>query len=157
MNITAYDLAQRFIGIKEVAGTVANPQIMAMLKLDASWPEDDSVPWCSAFVSYICWLLRLPRSKSLRARSWLSVGEPINELSAVAGYDIVVLRRGKDSPGPEVIDAPGHVGFFSYIAHEHGKSSVYILGGNQSDSVSLGIYDAKSIIGVRRLYKDNKA
>jgi len=64
-----YELAQRFVGLKEVSGNMANPQIMAMLQLDADWPRDDSVPWCSAFVNYIAWLMRLPRSKSLRARS----------------------------------------------------------------------------------------
>jgi hypothetical protein len=47
MNITAFDLAQRFVGIKEIAGSVSNPQILAMLKLDDDWPKDDSVPWCS--------------------------------------------------------------------------------------------------------------
>ena len=76
MDITAYDLASRFIGIKEVRGSVSNPQILSMLRLDSSWPKGDEVPWCSAFVNYPAWLLRLPRSKSLRARSWLEVGTP---------------------------------------------------------------------------------
>ena len=39
-NSHAFDLAQRFVGIQEVGGQVDNPQIMAMLKLDNSWPED---------------------------------------------------------------------------------------------------------------------
>jgi uncharacterized protein (TIGR02594 family) len=121
IGITAFDLAQRFIGVKEIAGTASNPQVLAMLQLDASWPKGDDVPWCSAFANYIAWLLRLPRSKSLMARSWLQVGTPIKIEEADAGNDIVILKRGGgDQPGPEVISAPGHVGFFAGIEHDRG-------------------------------------
>ncbi|MFW9872688.1 MAG: hypothetical protein ACFFG0_06255 [Candidatus Thorarchaeota archaeon] len=34
MEITAFRLAQRFIGVKEIVGEMNNPQIMAMLKLE---------------------------------------------------------------------------------------------------------------------------
>ena len=92
IEISAYEIAQRFVGIEEVPGSTANPQILAMLKLDQQWPEDDSVPWCSGFVNYITWRLRLPRSKSLRARSWLTIGEVIRLEEAQAGFDVVILR-----------------------------------------------------------------
>jgi len=147
MNITAFDIAQRFVGLKEVGGSVDNPQIMAMLNLDMSWPENDEVPWCSAFANYVCWLLRLPRSKDLRARSWLTVGKGIHLDQAEPG-DIVILKRGKgDQPGPEVIDAPGHVGFYA------GRFGDYIevLGGNQSDTVKVSRYPVSNLLGVREL------
>ena len=51
--MTPFDMAQRFAGIKEVGGSVDNPQIMAMLKLDNSWPENDEVAWWSAFANSI--------------------------------------------------------------------------------------------------------
>src|SRR5690349_11439842 len=114
IEITPFALAQRFIGTKEVGGAVNNPLIMAMLQLDATWPANDEVAWCSAFVNWIMWILRQPRSKALNARSWLLVGEAINDGYAEVGCDIVVLKRGgPDQPGPEVIDAQGHVGFFA--------------------------------------------
>lgn len=145
--MNAFDIAQRFVGIKEVGGSVDNPQIMAMLKLDNDWPEADEVPWCSAFVNYICWLLRLPRSKSLRARSWLQVGRGIQLDEAVAG-DVVVLTRGSgDQPGPEVIEAPGHVGFYAGRFGEF----IEVLGGNQSDTVKVSRYPKSRLLGVRRL------
>ena len=147
MIITAFDIAQRFVGIKEVGGSVDNPQIMAMLNLDMSWPQNDEVPWCSAFANYVCWLLRLPRSKDLRARSWLTVGKGIHLDQAEPG-DIVILKRGKgDQPGPEVIDAPGHVGFYA------GRFGDYIevLGGNQSDTVKVSRYPVSNLLGVREL------
>ncbi len=137
MDITAYTLAQRFVGIKEVPGAASNPQVLAMLRLDGSWPQGDDVPWCSAFVNYIAWLLRLPRSKNLAARSWLNVGTPTNILDAVPGFDVVVLSRG----------AGGHVGFF---AGRDGQF-VQMLGGNQGDAVSVEPFPTSRILGVRRL------
>ena len=149
IEITAYDLAQRFVGMTEVAGKVSNPQILAMLQLDQAWPEGDEVPWCSAFVNYITWLLRLPRSKSLGARSWLQVGIPINLEDAELGFDVVILKRGgENQPGPDVINAPGHVGFF--VGGD--KDIVLILGGNQSDSVNVSRFFVQNILGIRRLY-----
>ena len=146
--VSAYELAQRFVGIKEVPGSTANPQILAMLKLDMNRPEDDSVPWCSGFVNYIAWLLRLPRSKSLRARSWLTIGEVIDLEEAEPGFDLAVFKRGGgNQPGPEIIDAPGHVGFYAGIENK----KVLVLGGNQGDSVSISSYPKSRLLGVRRL------
>ena len=150
MNFTkehAFDLAQRYVGIEEVGGSLDNPAILAMLRLDNKWPEGDEVPWCSAFTNHICWLARLPRSKDLRARSWLTVGKGINLDNAEPG-DIIVLKRGRgEQPGPEVLDAPGHVGFYAGRFGEF----IEILGGNQSDTVKVSRYPTKRLLGVRRL------
>ena len=149
IEITAFELAQRFIGIKEIPGTSSNPAILAMLKLDDPWPGGDDVAWCSAFVNYICWLLRLPRSKSLMARSWLNVGRTIQIEDARVGFDIVILMRGGgNQPGPDVINAPGHVGFFAGMGVEH----VLLLAGNQSDAVNISRFPLSQILGIRRLY-----
>jgi uncharacterized protein (TIGR02594 family) len=145
--MTPYQIAERFVGTKEVAGEEHNEIIMAMLKMDSDWPGDDSVPWCSAFVNYIAWLCRLPRSKSLMARSWLSIGIPITIDDARADSDIVILARGTgNQPGPENTTAPGHVGFFS--ARQEG---IWVLGGNQKDRVCLSKYKGLRVLGVRRL------
>lgn len=140
MKITAYKIAQRFIGMKEVSGTVDNPQILAMLKLDADWPEHDEVPWCSAFVNYVAWILSLPRSKSLMARSWETVGIPIPWAVARPAWDVVILSR---SGNPEL----GHVGFYANII----RNEVYVLGGNQDNAVSVESYSADRIVDIRRL------
>jgi len=140
-------LAQRFVGSKEVPGAMSNPIILAMLKLDLEFPEDDSVPWCSAFVNWICWLVRFPRSKSLRARSWLNVGRGI-ELGRARPGDVVVFQRGSGpQPGADVIKAPGHVGFYVGMFGEF----IEVLGGNQSDSVKVSRYHVGRLLSVRRL------
>lgn len=135
--MTAFDLAQRFVGIRETAGASSTPLVLAMLRLDNAWPEGDETPWCSAFANWVAWLLRLPRSKSLAARSWLAVGRPIPLEEAQAGFDVVVLERG----------AGGHVGFYA----GHDAATVSVLGGNQGDAVSVASFPRARVLGVRRL------
>lgn len=148
LELTPYDLAQRFVGISEVSGPTSNPHVLAMLRLDQEWPEGDHVPWCSGFMNYIVWLLRLPRSKSLRARSWLLVGKSVSLEEAEIGFDVVILKRGSgNQPGPDVIEAPGHVGFF---AGREG-TRILVLGGNQADSVNVSRYPSGRVLGIRRL------
>ena len=148
IHLTTFDLASRYIGVKEVGGTVDNPLILAMLKLDMAWPDHDEVPWCSGFMNWIAWNLRLPRSKSLLARSWLTVGRPIELSEAKQANDVVILKRGgSNQPGPDNHTAPGHVGLFGGLEGTY----VHVLGGNQSDTVSIARYKASRVLGVRRL------
>ena len=145
---TPLSMAARFIGTRERPGSAHNPAIVAMLQLDASWVQDDETPWCSAFVNYIAWLLRLPRSNSLAARSWLRVGVGVPPALAEPGFHVVVLKRGTGAqPGPEVLQAPGHVGFF--LGYEGEK--VILIGGNQGNSVSRGAYSRGNILGIREI------
>lgn len=141
MDITPFHLAQRYIGIQEIVGDKDHPLIRWWLSL-CGFPTDvhDEVPWCSAFVNGIAWELRLPRSKSAAARSWLNVGTPILIHAAFVGADIVVLQRG-DSP------TQGHVGFFGGFD----GSTIQVLGGNQGDGVSLAPFDISKLLGIRRL------
>jgi uncharacterized protein (TIGR02594 family) len=148
MDVTAFGLGQRFIGTKEIAGTSSNPLILAMLKLDATWVEADSVAWCSAWLNFVCWLLGLPRSKSLAARSWLLVGTSIPLSDARVGFDVVVLTRGAGKQPPaSVIAASGHVGFYA----GQDDANVQLLAGNQGDSVSIASFPKSRILGIRRL------
>lgn len=148
--MTAYDLAQRYVGqVIERAGALDHPLVqwwhsLCGYGLDAP----DEIPWCSSFVNGIAWELRLPRSKSAAARSWLTVGVPIVSLDdAEVGFDVVILNRG----GPQdagILKAPGHVGF--YAGHDEG-GSVIVLGGNQSNGVTVAPMRAGLILGIRRL------
>ena len=136
-----YDLALRFVGVSETQGVASNPLVLTMLKLDQEWPEGDHVAWCSAFMNFIAWMLRLPRSKKLNARSWLEIGQPVGLEEATPGYDVVVFWR-KSKEG-----AFGHVGL--YAGRE--GNDILVLGGNQSDRVSIDRYPADRLLGVRRI------
>jgi uncharacterized protein (TIGR02594 family) len=148
LQVTALSIGRVFLGTSEVPGAASNPAILAMLKLDQSWPGGDEVPWCSAYVNYVCFLLGLPRSKSLAARSWLKVGAPVSLTNASPGFDVVVLTRGTGAqPGPDVLAAPGHVGF--YLSAQ--DSSISILAGNQGNRVSEQNFPLNHLLGIRRL------
>lgn len=148
MDVTPFTVAHRFIGIKETAGATSTPIVLAMLKLDAGWVHDDVTAWCSAFVNFVCFMLGLPRSKSLAARSWLLVGKSIPLSDAIVGYDVVVLSRGPaPQPGADVIAAPGHVGFYA----GQGEGTVLLLAGNQGDAVSIASFPKSQILGIRRI------
>jgi len=115
---------------------------------------------CSAFANYVAWLLRLPRSKNLAARSWLSVGMPILGKDCKVGYDVVILKRRPEDPGPENTTSSGHVGFYGafdlYPPTQPG-AHIYVLGGNQSDSVSIAPFTTDLILGIRRLYEEGQS
>jgi len=95
VNITAFSLAQRYIGIKELTGTATHPLIGWWHSLcNDRYDTPDEVPWCSAFANGIAWELRLPRSKSAAARSWLTVGQGVQLKDATADFCTVILSRG---------------------------------------------------------------
>lgn len=149
--MSPFQLGSRFIGeITELPGAGQDhPFIQWCLSLTGlGFNAEDSVPWCSAYLNAICWLLRLPRSKSARARSWLLVGQAIQLPQAIVGYDVVILKRGEgNQPNAEILDAPGHVGFY---AGQEG-ASVLVLGGNQGNGVSVLKFPITRILGIRRL------
>jgi uncharacterized protein (TIGR02594 family) len=147
MSALLYDVAQRWMGTTELSGIADNPDIIHMLTLDADWPQHDEVAWCSAAMNFWCYACCLPRTKSLLARSWLGVGQSIPLKYAVRGDVVVFARPGINQPGPLVLDAPGHVALFTKAGPEH----VIVLGGNQSDTVSLASYESSRVLGVRRL------
>jgi uncharacterized protein (TIGR02594 family) len=137
---TCADVAARFVGLEEVPGDASNPLVLGMLRLDAKWVKGDDTPWCAAFVGFVAFVLGLPRSRSLAARSWLEIGTPVELKDAQRGNDVVILKRGGNP-------ALGHVGFYA------GRSAdrVLILGGNQRDEVSTAPFHVSDIVGIRRL------
>ena len=101
------------------------------------------VEWCAAFVNQVLAANGIPGSESvsdypLTARSFLSWGERVDE--PMMG-DVIVFPRGNSS-------WQGHVGF--YITTSLDGKYYFILGGNQSDSVSIEAFRASSALGIRR-------
>ena len=143
MTITAVDLAMRYVGVRELSGAKNHPLVSWWLSLCGyALDAPDEIPWCSAFVNGIAWELRLPRSKSAAARSWLSVGTPILSSEAAVGFDVVILSRGTNPK-------QGHVGFFAGWGES--VDTVHLLSGNQDNSVSVETFPIHRILGIRRL------
>lgn len=97
--------------------------------------------WCAAFVNAALGRAGHKGTGSLMARSFLNFGTPVKDAGA---GDVVVLARG-DRNGPY-----GHVGFVDGVVSKNGKQFVRVLGGNQSDNVSVQDYPMADVLGFRR-------
>lgn len=137
--MTPLEIAQSYIGTAEGPGPEDNPAIMAMYaSVGHDWVEHDSVAWCAAFVGHCLEKAGLRSTRRLNARSYLDWGIPVDLADAQPG-DIVVFSRGSKS-------WQGHVGFFVKTA----GATIEVLGGNQSDAVTIQRYAKSRLLGVRR-------
>lgn len=138
----AYDVAKRYMGVREVPGKEHNPVIVRWLRRLATWIHDDETAWCSAFVNHCASEAGYECSGKLNARSWLDVGEKV-PLSESRKGDVFILWRGtKDG-------WQGHVAFLDHYNPTRGL--VYLLGGNQNNEVNITAYPVGRVLGVRRL------
>ena len=136
-----YDKAKEYVGVSEVVGSKHNPSIIAMFKASGhEWVRDDETPWCAAFVNAVLADCDLRGTGKLNARSFLEWGEPVDLADAKHG-DVVVFWRGSPDGWQ------GHVGFFAGTAGQN----VMVLGGNQSNKVSIAAYGKDRLLGVRRM------
>jgi len=96
-------------------------------------------PWCGAFMKAVLEKAgegsEVPVSP-LRAVSWKEAGNKV-DLSRAKKGDVVVLRFRRGN----------HVGI--YVTQAKGR--IYVLGGNQSNSVRVSSYPVKSIRAIRRV------
>jgi uncharacterized protein (TIGR02594 family) len=141
-----FALLEEELGVSEIKGPEQHNSRILLYHdttiLDAS---TDEVPWCSSFVNWCvkeCGLL-LEGTNSARARSWLEWGTPL--LIPPVGAVTILKRGGNGQPGPTVIDAKGHVGFFLGQTNTH----VELVGGNQSDRVLIKKYPISRVLGHR--------
>lgn len=136
----AYAMASADIGLREVKGPRHSTEIVQMFAdVGHSWVKDDETAWCAAFVGAMLERAGLPSTRKLNARSYTTWGEAVALDDAKPG-DVVVFSRG-DPNGWQ-----GHVGFFVRRAGTH----IEVLGGNQSDQVSIARYPVSRMLDVRR-------
>lgn len=134
-----YSEAQRLKGVRETAGKASNSVITGWAKAIGGWVagvyKGDDIPWCGLFVAH-CIGATLPAevmpSNPLSALAWGSFGSPLKEGRVGA---IVVFKR----PGG------GHVGF--YVGED--ATAIHVLGGNQSDAVTVTRVAKSRLVGFR--------
>ena len=138
LEVAEHELDQ---GVAELAGDAADPRILEYMRSTTFHPTSDEVPWCAGFVGWCLEAVGLEPTRSAAARSYLRWGQRIGP---PAHGCVVVLRRGPAPwPGPEVIAAPGHVGF---LVGKASRREILILGGNQSDAVTVRPFDASRVL-----------
>lgn len=90
-------------------------------------------PWCAAFANAVLKKTGKKGTGSLTAKSFMGWGKRVTR--PVAG-DVVILRNKHGY----------HVGF--YVGRKGGQ--VLVIGGNQSNSVKVTAYSARSVVQYRR-------
>jgi uncharacterized protein (TIGR02594 family) len=129
-------------GVKEIEGRGDHPQIIRYFNeigYDGEKLKDETA-WCSAFANWVAKITGYEYSGRLNARSWLKVGEKVEEPQF---GDVVVLWREKRKSWN------GHVGFYVRQTNRY----IYILGGNQRNSVCIKAYSKERLLEYRRLSK----
>jgi uncharacterized protein (TIGR02594 family) len=129
--------AERLRGTDEVRGSGNSSVIMGWAQKLGLWYPNDATAWCGLFVAH-CIGVALPDepqpSNPLGARNWAKFGVAC---SPVIGAVLVFSRPGSSWSG--------HVGF--YAGESAGAFAV--LGGNQSDSVTVTNIAKSRLLGVR--------
>lgn len=135
--------ALRYLGQKEIPGPQSNTVIMNMAKemqVHNIYTNDD-ISWCALFQSYICKISNKPMPykayQVLRAASFTTWGNKVEKGDEKLG-DILVFKR----PGGN------HVGM--YIAES--DKTFFVLGGNQSNAVTITEITKGRLIACRRYY-----
>jgi uncharacterized protein (TIGR02594 family) len=114
----------------------SNPRIVLYLlstDLGHEQAHDDSTPWCSAFINWCVERSGHAGTNSAAARSWLDWGRPI---SIPRRGVLAVFKRGQSG---------GHVGAFIRRDTER----IWVLGGNQTNEVSIAGYAPDRLLGYR--------
>ena len=124
-------------GTTEFSGEKHNSRILEYHRATTLKATTDEVAWCSSFVNWIVQQCGLVPTQSAAARSWLSWGKAIGY--PVFGCIVVLDRRSKDNPNA------AHVGCF--IRELDGN--IFVLGGNQGNSVSISVYPKSRVLGYR--------
>jgi uncharacterized protein (TIGR02594 family) len=132
-------------GLKEIPGAGANPRIVQMHSHTTLSAESDEISWCSSGMN--CWFdeVGIPGTHLANARSWLPWGVPLDK--PVLGC-VVILKRGPaPQPGPEILDAPGHV---TLCSHEDiANGIIRCFGCNQGDTVKNSRFAVSDVLGYR--------
>ncbi len=128
--------ALSFLGIAEVKGKEDNQKIIDMFISLGFTGFKDETPWCAAYVGSVLKTCKLDYLQTLHARDYLEYGKRTNK--PVVG-DIVVMWRG------DVSSTLGHVAFYLHMDTKY----VYVLGGNQSNTVSVQTYKRDRVLSFR--------
>lgn len=131
-----YVRAMSYLGTKEIAGAAHNPVIVDFWKsAKMAGIKDDDTPWCAGFANAMLERSGVTGTRAGNARSFERWGTGLQEPSLGC---VVVLKR---PPSPW----QGHVGFYAGETDTHIK----ILGGNQNNSVSFGMFPKSRLLGYR--------
>lgn len=130
--------AVRLLGTREGRGKADNPRILRWAEALHIGFRHDATAWCGLFVAH-CIAASLPDeplpTNPLAARNWLAFGQRCEPGMGA----VLVFWRGSRTGWQ------GHVGFYA----GEDRDAFHVLGGNQSDAVSIARIARTRLIGAR--------
>lgn len=139
--------ARSYLGLKEIVGVKHNPDVVNLWKLafnatgqsnrlkEAVW-QNDETPWCGGFCAAVLAQSNLshhiPKTFPM-ARSWQAAGVKLTK--PAYGCVVVFSRNGG-----------GHVGF---VVGKDKNGNLMVLGGNQSNQVSIVPFSPSRVLAYR--------
>ena len=128
-------IARKYIGLSEIGATNKHPTIDAWAKsLSGKWLIGQ--PWCGTFCAQVfkeASLRAKIHKEFFRAKEWEMVG---TKLDKPAYGCVVTFTR----------DGGGHVGF---VVGKTKAGMLKVLGGNQSNAVTIQYFDPKRVTSYR--------
>ena len=133
----------KLFGVQEVVGNGSDKTIIGWRdELNSNGVKvvgfsDDSVPWCGLYVAIVAYRRMKVASEVVKSPLWARNWAKYGVKSTTPGLgDILVFER----------DSGGHVGF--YIGED--ATAYHVLGGNQSNRVSIARIAKDRLIAARR-------
>lgn len=128
-------IAKEELGVKELPGKPAAKRVLEYFKAAGhGYVVSDEVAWCSAFANFCMSEAGYSGTKSLTARSWLKWGHKVDPQPGA----VLIFSRGNSS-------WQGHVAFCLEVHKDH----FVVIGGNQSNQVSIARYPRSRLLGAR--------
>lgn len=138
--------ARDLIGLREISGAMHEPKVLQLWR-DARMPyvHDDETAWCAAFCGAMLERSMITSTRLPNARSYENWG--LNALTDTGRRDLLRIPIGAVC----VFDRPpnawqGHVAF---AVGRTGTDQIICLGGNQSNSVSIAMFNASRLVAAR--------
>lgn len=128
------------LGVMERQGLRRDhPRILEYLASTSGPSTRDETPWCAAFVGWCLRAVGIDGTGRRLARSYMQWGREdlVHERPRLGA--VTVLWRGSAA------GTLGHVGFF--VGRD--AESVWLLGGNQANRVSVAPYPLRRVLGYR--------
>jgi len=126
--------------VEQIPSKESNPRILQYfsavnIPTDGTVALHDETSWCAAFVSWVLEQCSIPSKRTLWALTYAHFGV---KLDAPIKGCLVVLKRGEKN---------GHVGFYDC----EDENSIFVLGGNQSNKVTISAFPKDRLIAYRGL------
>lgn len=134
-----HDLIKAELGIHEEPGAVANDRIIEYAKHTTLKATSDEIAWCSSLANFVVDSAGFSGTHSAAARSWLDWGKVIDK--PILGCIVIFDRKDASNLNAAHVAVCDHPDISNGI--------IRVIGGNQSDSVSVARFPVSKVLGYR--------